>query len=74
MDIIAAMHPLQRYRIDHKLKQHELAALLEVTPGYISHIEKGIRGVKPNEARRFEVLLGGSVTKEQLVFWEELAR
>ncbi len=64
------IHPLKRYRRRHDINQAELADLLSVTPGYISHIERGARGVTAAEARRFEAALNFEVGKEELVFWE----
>lgn len=64
------MHPLKKYRIRHGLNQRELAARLEITPGYLSHIELGRRAILPKEARRYEITLGYEVSKEELVFFE----
>jgi len=65
-------HPLVRFRKQHGLSQADVAQRLELTPNFISMVERGTRDMSLKVAMRAAALLGVSV--EELANWSPARR
>lgn len=53
MDAITE-HPLVQFRQSRGLSRADLAALLGLTVAMVGHVERGVRKIRPETARRIE--------------------